>query len=182
MKYYLVALFDNDSYKNIEPLQKNLSKKYKLYRNLPTLHITLEVIDNPNIDKLDEVLKKILKPYKRFKVELNDVICFGEPHKSVNLKVENGGYIKRLSRSINDTLKLHGFIVRENIQNWDLHVSLANSNFSSRDWKSNEYEVACSTAKNEGFFNMAKIDRIELWKPVNNKKDMIVKSYPLKFY
>lgn len=60
------------------------------YSNLPTLHITLEVIDNPNLDKLDEVLKKIFKPYKRFKVELNDVVYFEEPHKSINfVKVFN---------------------------------------------------------------------------------------------
>lgn len=182
MRYYLVALFDDDSYKSIEPLQKSLSKKYKLYRNLPTLHITLEVIDNPNLDKLDEVLKKIFKPYKRFKVELGDVICFEEPQKSVNLKVENGGYIKRLSRLVNDTLRLHGFNVRENIQGWDLHVSIANGNSTNRDWKKNEHEVACSTTNNEGYFNMAKIDRIELWKPVNNKKEMIVKSYSLKSF
>lgn len=182
MRYYLVALFDDDSYKSIEPLQKSLSKKYKLYRNLPTLHITLEVIDNPNLDKLDEVLKKIFKPYKRFKVEFNDVIYFEEPHKSVNLKVENGGYIKRLSRLLNDTLKLHGFNVRENIQEWNPHVAVANGSFNNKDWKKNEYEVACSSTKNESYFNMAKIDRIELWKPVNNKKEMVVKSYLLKSF
>ena len=28
MRYYLVALFDDDSYKQIEPIQKNLSKKF----------------------------------------------------------------------------------------------------------------------------------------------------------
>lgn len=182
MRYYLVALFDDDSYKSIEPIQKNLSKKYRLYKNLPTLHITLEVIENPNLDKLDEVISKIIKPYKRFKVELKDIICFGEPHKSVNLKVENKGYIKRLARNINDTLKLHGFSVRENISEWDLHVSLANTNFAQREWKKQEYEIACSTAKIEGFYNMAKINRIELWKPVNNKKDMVIKTYNLKTY
>lgn len=182
MKYYLVALFDENSYKNIEPLQKSLSKKYKLYKNLPTLHITLEIIDNPNIDKLDEILQKFFKPYKKFKVELNDVICFGEPHKSVNLKVENAGYIKKISRSLNDLLKLHGFLVRDNINDWDMHVSLANSNFANREWKKNEYEVACSTTKDKGFCNVAKINRIELWKPINNKRDMVVKSYNLRDY
>ncbi|ERK28622.1 MULTISPECIES: 2'-5' RNA ligase family protein [Clostridium] len=182
MRYYLVALFDDDSYKQIEPIQKNLSKKYKLYRNLPKLHITLEVIEDPDIEKLDIVLSKIFKPYKRFKVELKDILCFNEPYKSVNLKVESKGYIKKITRNVNDTLKLHGFRVRDNIDNWDLHVSLANTNFAQREWKKNEYEIACSTAKTEGFYNLAKISKVELWKPINNKKEMVIKSYELKTF
>jgi hypothetical protein len=100
----------------------------------------------------------------------------------VNLKVESKGYIKKITRNVNDTLKLHGFRVRDNIDNWDLHVSLANTNFAQREWKKNEYEVACSTAKTEGFYNLAKISKVELWKPINNKKEMVIKSYELKTF
>lgn len=182
MRYYLVALFDNDSYKEIEAIQKSICKKYKLYKNLPVLHITLEIIGNPDINKLDEVLGKIIHPYKRFKVEVNDVICFDEPHKSVNLKIESKGYITRLSRVIADKLRLHGFDIRDTVKHWDLHVSLANTNFAAREWSKSEYASACSKTKNDGFYKLATIDRIELWKPINNKKDMVVKSYPLRHY
>ncbi|MBU5592331.1 2'-5' RNA ligase family protein [Clostridium sp. MSJ-4] len=182
MKYYLVALFDKDSYKSIEDIQRNISKKYKLYKNLPTLHITLEVIDDPNLNKLDEILTDILKSYKQFKVEISDVICFNEPYKSVNLKVENKGYIQRLNRVINDKLKLHGFNVRNRASEWDLHISLANTNFASREWSNHEFLNACTKAQNEGFYKLAKIERIELWKPINNKRDMLIKSYPLKTF
>ncbi|MDP4088622.1 MAG: 2'-5' RNA ligase family protein [Bacillota bacterium] len=182
MRYYLVALFDNDSYKEIEEMQKNIGKKYKLYKNLPMLHITLEIVGDPNIEKLDEILLKILKPYKKFKVEISDVICFDEPYKSVNLRIENKGYISRLARVINDTLKLHGFDVREVIQDWDLHVSLANTNFAAREWSKNEYATACTKAKKLGYHRFAIIERVELWKPINNKKEMVVKSYNLRDY
>lgn len=180
MRYYLVALFDNDSYKEIEQIQKSICKRYKLYRNLPMLHITLEVIGDPDINKLDEVLTKILGAYKRFKVEVSDVICFDEPYKSVNLKVESKGYINRLARIINDTLRLHGFEVRDSIDNWDLHISLANTNYAIREWSKNEYAAACSSAKKDGFYKLATIDKIELWKPINNKRDMVIKSYSLR--
>ncbi len=182
MRYYLVALFDEESYKEIEPTQKSLCRKYRLYKNLPMLHITLEVIEDPDLEKLDAVISDIIKPYKKFKVELSDVICFDEPYKSVNLKVESKGYIKRLTRTFNDSLKLHGFNVRENIENWDLHVSLANTNYAQREWTKNEYAAACKNTKNEAFNKMAKIDKIELWKPINNKKEMVVKSYSLKTF
>jgi 2'-5' RNA ligase len=182
MRYYLVALFDSNSYKEIEGIQKSICKKYKLYKNLPVLHITLEIVGDPDLDKLDEVLAKIFKPYKKFKVEISDVICFDEPYKSVNLKIESKGYIMRLARVINDTLKLHGFDVRDNIDSWDLHISLANTNYAIREWSKNEYAAACSTAKKNGFYKLATIDRIELWKPINNKREMIMKSYPLRDY
>ncbi len=180
MRYYLVALFDKNSYSSIEEIQKNICRKYKLYRNMPVLHITLEVIGDPDIEKLSKIVGDMLKPYKKFKVEINGAICFDPPYKSVNLKIENKGYIIRLARKMNETLKLHGFDVRENIDSWDLHVALANTNFATREWSSREYIAACETAKKEEFHKMGKIDRIELWKPINNKKEMLIKTFTLR--
>ncbi len=180
MKYYLVALFDAESYGAMEKIQKSICQKYKLYKNVPMLHITLETIEDPDIDKLSKIISDIIKPYKKFKVETNGIICFDPPYKSVNLKIENKGYIIRLARTINDTLKLHGFNVRENIDNWDLHVSLANTNYAIREWSGREYAAACNAAKKDGFYRMSRIDRIELWKPINNRKEMLVKSFLLR--
>ncbi|KGM99747.1 hypothetical protein Z969_10465 [Clostridium novyi A str. 4570] len=180
MRYYLVALFDNEDYKKIEKIQKSIAKEYNIYNSLPMLHITLEVIDNPDVDKLEKVIRKILEPYKKFKVQISGVICFEPPYKSVNLKVEGKGYINRLCRNINDTLKLYGFRVRKNIENWDIHISLANTNFSSREWSYDEYSTACSNLKQDKVCEMITINKIELWKPINDKKRMVVKSIPLK--
>ena len=63
MKYYLVALFDDESYKNLNPVQRNLSKKFKANRNSPIPYIPLEIVENPNIEKLNEIVDKIIKPY-----------------------------------------------------------------------------------------------------------------------
>ncbi|MBC2580917.1 2'-5' RNA ligase family protein [Clostridium sp. DJ247] len=182
MKYYLVALFDKESYSYIENIQRNICRKYKIYKNIPVLHITLEVIGDPDVDKLTKVVSDMLKPYKKFKTEINGAICFDPPYKSVNLKIENKGYIIRLARQLNETLKLHGFEVRSNIDDWDLHVALANTNYAIREWSSKEYVAACESAKKENIHKMAKIDRIELWKPINNKKEMTIKSFLLRDY
>lgn len=180
MKYYLVALFDNNSYAHMESIQKGICQKYKLYKNIPMLHITLETIEDPDVDKLTQVINDIIKPYKPFKVQTNGVICFDAPYKSVNLKIESKGYITRLARKFNDTLKANGFKVRENIDRWDLHVSLANTNYAIREWSNKEYLAACSQAKRDGFTGLPKVDRIEIWKPINNRREMVVKSFPLK--
>ncbi|GAA0745366.1 2'-5' RNA ligase family protein [Clostridium oceanicum] len=182
MKYYLVALLNKDDYIRIEKIQRSISRKYKIYKRLPMLHITLEVLEDPDMDKLEKVIKKILSPYKKFKVEINGAICFEPPYKSVNLNVTNQGYIKRIIRNINDTLKLHGFRVRHNIDKWDLHMSLANTNYATRNWSNKEYVTACSNLKKDRVYDMVKIDKIELWKPINNKREMVVKSFPLREY
>lgn len=180
MKYYLVALFDKQSHSYIEDMQKSICRKYKIYKNMPAIHITLDIIGDPDIEKLSKVVSDILKPYKKFKVEVNGAICFDPPYKSVNLKVENKGYIIRLARHINDILKLHGFDVRDNADNLNLHILLANTNYAARELSSKEYIAACDIAKKENTHRMAKIDRIELWKSINNRRDMVVKSFPLR--
>ena len=182
MKYYLVALLDEDSYSFVETIQKGLSQKYKLYHDLPTLHITLEIIGDPDIEKLSSLINEIIKPYKKFRVSVNGVICFDAPHKSVNLKIDEQGYIIRLAKKINTKLAENGFIVRENIDNWDLHISLANTNYASREWSISEFTAACNSTKEKDIQTLLKIDRLELWKPINNKKKMVVKTFPLKSF
>jgi 2'-5' RNA ligase len=182
MKYYLVAILDDDSYLYVEKIQKNLSKKYRLYHDLPTLHITLDTISDPDIEKLSTIITDIIKPYKKFKVSVNGIICFDPPTKSVNLKIDEQGYIIRLVNKINSTLLDRGFIVREGTENWDLHISLANTNFADRDWSISEFTEACEHTKQDNIKTLLKIERLELWKPINNKKKMLVKSFPLKDY
>lgn len=182
MIYYLVGLVDKDSYKYIEPIQKLLCEKYKLYMddtNLPKLHITLEIVTNPSLEALDISLKNILKNYTKFEVQLNGVICFEPPYKSVNLNISNEGTIYQLSKNINSILSSQGFKVREDIEKWNLHISLANTNFADREWSNSEYLDACNLAKDENFSDTITVNTIELWKPINDKNQMVVKKYVL---
>lgn len=182
MIYYLVGLFDKVSYKYIESMQKAICEKYNLYKsdsNLPMLHITLEIVTNPNLYDLDITLKNILKDYTKFEVQLNGVICFAPPYKSVNLNISNKGTIYQLSKNINSILNSHGFKVRDNIETWNLHISLANTNFADREWSNSEYLAACNLAKDEKFSRTITIDTVELWKPINNTNEMVIKKYTL---
>ena len=132
MKYYLVALFDDESYKNLSPIQKNLSKRYKANRNSPIPYILLEVLENPNIDKLNLVIDKVLKPYKFFKVELSSKVSVSDTSKTLNLQVHDIGYIKKLSRLLSDNLKLHGFNTKSLNANENIHLTLANMNYFNK--------------------------------------------------
>ncbi len=173
MKYYLVALFDDVSYKNLSPIQRSLSKKYRANRNSPIPYIPLEVIENPNIDKLNTVIDKILKPYKNFKVELSSTVTLCDSNKTLNLKIEKIGYIKKLNRLIGDNLKLHGFNVKND--NADIHLSLANINYVNRDNKKFDTEIEYKPN-----ISTLKVNRLELWKISNNRRETLIQTYPLK--
>ena len=173
MKYYLVALFDDVSYKNLSPIQRSLSKKYRANRNSPIPYIPLEVIENPNIDKLNTVIDKILKPYKNFKVELSSTVTLCESNKTLNLKIEKIGYIKKLDRLISDNLKLYGFNIKND--NTDLHLALANINYINRDNKKLDTEIEYKPS-----ISTLKVNRLELWKISNNRRETLIQTYPLK--
>lgn len=180
MKYYIVALFDEDSYEDINPIQKKVSKKFRANRNSPMPYIALDVLDNPNIDKLNMLIEKTLKPYKKFKIQVSDNVSFCEPLKTVNLNIEDRGYIKKIDRSLNDTLSLNGFTVKS--QNLDeLSIALGNVNYFNKDKKQDPI-MPPSQLQKDGNNLVLKITKFEIWKITNNKKEVCMKSFPLRSF
>lgn len=178
--YYLVGLLDETSYNQIEKIQRNLSEKYHLYTDLPMLHVTLEIIEDPsNLANLVTIIDSVLQDYNKFSITINGAICFDPPFKSVNLKVENSGTLIDLVHKLNSKLKTNGFKVRDNIENWDFHISLANTNFSLRQWSDDEFHEACLLISKNYFCKEAIITNIQLWKPINDKDKMVVKNFIL---
>lgn len=175
MKYYLVALFDDESYKNLSPVQRNLSKKYRANRNSPIPYIPLEILENPNVDKLNVVIDKIIKPYKHFKVEVSSKVSICDSNKTLNLKIEDVGYIKRLNRLLSDNLQLHGFNVKGIETDENLQLTLANVNYNNRD---NKRVINPLDSR----FNLStlKVNRLELWKISNARRETLIQTYPLK--
>lgn len=185
MKYFLVALFDDESNSIIQNIQKDICRKYKLYKNSPNLYITVSSITNPDLEKLDVVISKIMVPYKKFKVGINNNIGLSENSNQVNLKVDDKGYIFRLARNITDTLDLHGFNVKSDDNsnnNIDLRILLANSNHIIKKSHTGGTLSIDDTLNKDDFYKFAKVSRLELWKQVSNKKEMVVKTYSLRDY
>ncbi|MGL4571618.1 MAG: hypothetical protein ACRCVJ_11215 [Clostridium sp.] len=179
MKYYIVALFDDSSYEIINPIQKNVSKRFKGNRNSPAPYIALEVLDNPNVEKLNVIIEKVLKPYKKFKVELSEDLSLCEDTKTINLKINERGYIKKIERALKETLKLHGFNVRENSLD-NISISLANLNYIPKDKKKpNENQNSLNFKLDN---TTLKIDKFQLWKVPNNKREFRLKDFELKTF
>lgn len=180
MFYYIVGLLDLDSYKSIEKIQKYISHKYGLYKELPTLHVTLEIVEDPkDLEGLCTSVAEILNKYKEIPIYIDGAICFDAPFKSVNLNIKNEGVLKSLIHKLNHSLKEEGFKVRENIDNWDMHISLANTNFSIYNWSVDEYNEACSLVSNSYIHKSSTLIKIEIWRPINDKTQMTIYSYDL---
>lgn len=179
MKHYLVAMIEDNYSPSIAYLQKNLSRRYKLYKNTPVLHIPLGVINSNDTEKLIEILSKIFAPYKKFKVSTNNEIVFNESSNTVGLKVTNEGYINKIHRNIFDTLALYNIPIKE-FNNSTLNIPLANSNHSIRKLISNNGFYINQSKSLDDYYSFVKVTKFELWKHTNNKD--IIKSFILKDY
>jgi hypothetical protein len=182
MKYFLVALFDDLSNSTIQSIQKDICRKYKLYKSSPNLCIPISAITNPDLEKLDVVVSKILAPYKKFKVGLNNSIGLSENFSQVNLNVYDKGYIFRLARNITDTLDLHSFNVKNDDTDIDLRILIANANHIIKKSCNGSTLSIDDTLNKDDFFKFVKVSRLELWKQVSNKKETLVKTYELREY
>lgn len=177
MNYYIVALFDEDTYQVISPIQRNMSKKFRANRNSPMPFVLLTTVEKPNLDKLYPVVDKIVNSYKSFRIDANDSVSLFEPTKSVNLKIEDKGYIKRLSRCLLDQLELNGFAVSNFEENF---VSLANVSYIPKDSKKQEVKLNFPEIYTKDNCVKLRIKSIEIWKLPTVKKNIPLKSYILR--
>ncbi|SFD20063.1 hypothetical protein [Clostridium uliginosum] len=177
MKYYIVALFDDETYQVISPIQKNMSKKFRASRNSTMPFIPLGIVDNPNLDKLYPVIQKIISPYKTFRIDATDSVYLYDNTKSINLRIDNKGYINRISRSLKDMLILNGFNVKFFEDNF---IFLASMGYISKDYKKQDVKLNFPNIYKDNSFIKLRIKKIEVWKIPTIKKDIPLKSYILK--
>ena len=180
MKYYLVALIDEKSNDDIVSIQKSLNKRYRLYKNVSNLYIPLGSVSNAELDKLDEIIQKILLPYKKFKVGIDNDIYINDTSNTVNLKVKDKGYINQISRSLFDMFNIHGITAKDFSSYEYFNMPISNANNAIRKaYSNNSFCIDNSIPKNE-LLKYTKINRIEIWKQLNNRRDTLIKSYCLK--
>ncbi|PJI08566.1 MULTISPECIES: 2'-5' RNA ligase [Clostridium] len=180
MRYCLVASFTKDSYSHIENLQRNACKKYKLYKRISNLHVSLQMLEEPNLEKLDSIIKKELSCYKKFKVQVNKShLTYNSPSKTVSLKVENRGYINRIVRNTNEKLHYGGFKFSMPYKDVNLFIPLANGNYQIKNILEHESNDI-HDYNDEKDFSFLKIESFDLCKLVGHRKIHIIKKYPLR--
>lgn len=182
MRYYLVALLDKESNLLVEAMQRNLCRKYRFHKNVASLYIPVEAVGDPDMEKLIKVIVDMMKPYKKFKVELGEFVDVDINSRTVNINIINKGYICRIVRNINEMLRLHGFDVKERSEKTDLCITIAGASYSHKELSEKQIALNWEAESSEDVHKMVKVDRIELWKSLNNKKDMLIRSFQLREY
>lgn len=183
MKYQLVALFDHESSLKVERIQKNLCKKYKLYRNGHVLHIPIVTLTNPDVEKIDDIIAKLLEPYKKFKVKINNGVYVNTENKQVSVIIDEKGYVSRISRNIDDTLSLYGFNTEAaHSAHSNLFIPVAGINYNIKKACNHEVIPIRKNIITGELLKYAKIDRLELWKLSGHKKDSVVTTFNLREY
>lgn len=183
MKYQLVAIFDDESHSKVEAIQRQVCRRFKLYKSNPSIYIPLSTIINPDLEKLDPLIVKILSPYKKFKVRINNGIYVNTDTKQVNLVIDEKGYMFRIWRNVFDILQLHGFkLSSTSFQNLNinLQIPLASANYNIKKVCNQSLIPVKRELTLEDYLNFAKVDRIEIWKFNETNRESIVKSFELK--
>ena len=86
--------------------------------------------------------------------------------------IRDRGYINGLVRNLNEDLKLSGFKVRDLDINENLFVPLSQNSPKNFNSKSNLSQTSIDS--------FAKIEKIEIWKAIGNKKHSVVHTYNLR--
>lgn len=110
-----------------------------------------------------------------FLVEVSSKVSICDSSKTLNLEIEDVGYIKRLNRLLSDNLQLHGFNVKGIESDKNLQLTLANISYNNKD---NKRVIAPLDSR----FNLStlKVNRLELWKISNTRRETLIQTYPLK--
>lgn len=176
MKYYLVAVLDRESNKEVDSLQKNLHRRGKKILKAPYIGIPIDTVEDPDRDRLSELLQGLLKPFRYFHVEVRGTYITLPEEKLSGLAVTNFGYIRKIRRHLNSYMELSGFKVSElnDDDESDLILSL------SVEKLPREIDTTQNLFKNEENKKNLRVEKIELWKTMNAKKDSVVLSIPLK--
>ena len=175
MRYYLVAVLTKGSNKELENIQRPLHKKGKNFKKSPYISIPIDSVEDPDLRLLEQTLKDLLKPFRYFHVNVTGKYINLAEERITGLPVSNFGYLKKIQRHLNEYMRLHNFkVAPERDEEQDFILSL------SQDRIPKELENSSNLFSEEDNTRKFLVERVELWKSLNAKKESIVFSIPLK--
>lgn len=174
MRYYLVAALGRDDNKRLERFQRPLTRKGK-NRKAPYIGIPMDTIEDPDLKKLEVQLKELLSPYRYFHVQVQGPYFNTPKFKVSGLTVTNFGYIRKLQRHLDEFLELSGFKVGGEAPEEEPFILSLSADRLPQNFDVNQgvFEEGQAT----GIF---RVERIEVWKTLNAKRDSIALSIPLR--
>lgn len=181
---YLVATPTGDLLKEASRIQGLLSDSWEFYQNSPpTLHITISTVKKIHDEELDVFSKSVqlvLDDFESIKIHSNCFDCFTEPHKSLVLKIEENEKLQQLQNSLTQTLEKDRFLVPSAVNKWIFHITILSEIFAKTPLENREFLKVCQRVALRETPIRGVIERLELWRPVIEEEERVVRRYYLK--
>jgi 2'-5' RNA ligase len=181
-RLYLVATPSGEVKSCALRLQTMFNKRYRLYEQLPPVHMTMEVIDLPDAGserKVIELIGEVTENSPPFDVIVEGLIAFPEPYKSIALKVMKNPSLRIIAARINNRLAEKGYTVRSDLSDWDYHITVAGAWNAANEWSYHQFARAFDRVRDLNLKVSCKISRLELWLPRYQPRLAVLAWFPL---
>lgn len=184
-RIFLMILPEHPTYQVARKFQEEVNQKYRLYRVLPTLHITLEsfyVESDEDLQQAIQAIQKTCEDLKPFPIRVNGFACFDPPYKSVQLHVVKTAPLQQLYNQIHTRLKEMGYEVMEYPEGVQFHMTIASACFADREWSEEEYHQACEELKSLSVHSVFVFEGLELWYPELEPDERLIHKFDLRHF
>ena len=160
-------------------IEKLIAKKYKTYHSLgsrigPHIKLTFQGnINKKNFKKIEDIVNKISKKTKSFKVKIRGVDKFYK-NRVIYMKVLKSRELNDIYKKLSNNLKQFGKV--RNLRPYTPHITLAYIDITKENFKK-----AFKELKNKKFSYEFNVNRIYLSKSKPTERLKVIKSFKLKF-
>gem|GEM_PF-4980963 len=181
---YLVAIPSGDLYEEAFRIQRLLSNSWEVYQNLPpTIHITITTvkrIHQEQIEVFSKCVQQVLDGFDSIKIQSSGFDCFTEPHKSLILKIEDSQKLQQVQYLLRQAIDKSGFLVAPLVDKWIFHITILSEIFAKSPLENHEFLKVCQRVSLREAPIRGVIERFELWRPVIEEKERVVRRFYLK--
>lgn len=178
MNYQLVALFERGNHYNLKDIQRTVCKKLNLFKPVPVLNIPICTFIDVDLDVAEELVCKVLAPYKHFKIKINNSMAISKDNK-VHIQIDKCGYISTIQRNVQEYAGLQSIKMSNKHPNLVIPIATGNYNFKKILQKNKHVSVNRSLPKDQ-IIGYGKIVKFELWRTSGPRRDNVMMTIPLR--
>ena len=179
---YVVLIPGGKVLKLTKNLQKKISGYYKIYEkgSYPQIHITINKVEKKHEKDLTNIIDRAIKHWnKKIEIAIEDFDCyFTEKNRFLVLKISRTRTLVEFSELLQQKLINSGINTINNYNRWNYHITLISSLFAENQINYKDFTELCILFKDLNFCPVSsEVQQLEIWRPVLDKTNKIIKKY-----
>ncbi|MGI6037883.1 MAG: 2'-5' RNA ligase family protein [Limnochordia bacterium] len=178
-RLYLVAIPQGELLEYALRAQGLLAQRYGLYRRLPRLHVTLEMLPALSPAQLTRaiyIIDEICGNTQRLALESRGFQCFPQPHRAMVLTIHEDEALGELRAGLQR--ELGNMSLTRDYPDWQLHITIASTLYAAQPWDHDQYEELCALMP-RGSVQKGYCEHLELWKSTIHPEPEILARFSL---